>query len=228
MDRCYILHAKTVASPAIQIAGARKFGFKADELTSEFGSHRVYIDRRVPGQMVGPWLVKMIGQTSPGDVIHLWDLSLLGGKDGIIADRLSEIAAQEASVKIMSTGMLIRPTADAIATMTAMRQAREVRNKKSSAVMMKAKRKSGMLGGAKPRFTREDWDRAREVWRFAKTQPEFTLMVKEALGKPMSYATAFRRSKGDEKTRRPPWPERGSGKRPRLKMPKKRKRRRTK
>ncbi len=222
MDRCYILHAKTVASPAIQIAGALKYGFKAADLSGDYGSHRVYIDKRMPGQKVGDWLVKLIDQTRPGDVIHLWDLSVLGGKDGIIADRLSEIAAQEASVRLTSTGALIKPTADTVATITAMRQARETRNKKSNRVMMQAKRRSGILGGAKPRFFPDDWAKVLPVWVRAKTQTEAVLLAEKALGRPISYSQMFRQAKKAN------WPERGSGKAPKPTTTKRKAKRRSK
>lgn len=234
MDLFYLLKAKAVVPLATQVSAAVKYGLKPAEAEANagYGSDRVYLDQRMAGQKLGDWFEEMVRALHKGDVVHLYDLTLFGEKEGMIADKLAAIGAKGASVRLTSNDLLVRPTADALAVIAAMSGARDAVRKKRAKIMLASKRKSGNLGGPPVRFAPEEIEIIKGAWLRGKTQAEVALLAEKALGRPVSYPSMFRWSKGQEDTRArkgwPPWPPMGSQPRPKPAKPKRRKRRRAK
>ena len=90
--------------------------------------------------------------------------------------------------------------------------------KRASAVRIAA----GIKGGAPREYSVVEMELCLDAWVVPGKQAETLARAQAAVKRPVSYPTLWRWAKEFK------WPERGSGKRPRLKMPKKRKRRRTK
>ncbi len=233
MDLLYLVKAKTVVPLATQTAAAEKFGFKPSEAeaNSGYAGNRVYLDQRMAGQQLGDWFEELVRAVRKGDVVHLYDLTLFGEKEGMIADKLAAIGAKGASVKLTSSGLLVRPTQDALAVIAAMTGARDAVRKKRAKIMLAAKRKTGNLGGAPFRYTPEERELVREAWLVSRTRAELLLRAEKAIGRPISHTQIFRWSKGQEPNKVSkgwaPWPPMGSGPRPKP-IAKRRKRRRAK
>lgn len=217
MDRAYILDQRAAVPLEQQVNAAVRHGFKRRDLDSEYGGSGVYIERKRGGEERGHWIARLIEDAKAGDVVHVYDLSVLGATEGVIAERLAAIGAKRATVKVMLTGVVVKPNADTVALLTAMREARQRIGKRRSRIMLSGKAKGAAKGGKRKEFTPEQIEACRAAWLLGKTQPEVRLLAKEALGRTVGYTTLFRWSKEFE------WPARGSGPRP---IPKKRRKRR--
>jgi hypothetical protein len=196
VKRVLILHSKNVAPVAEQIAAAVRHGFRRRDLEADYGSESVYVDKRQAGQSLGYWSDQFVEHATKGDLLHVWDLLIFGPTERAIRERVEPILAKDVSICLMSTGAIIKPSADLDRYFAQLRAAFDVVGRRKANRMNVARRKRGSKTGPKPRFTEADYAKALPVWLSAKTQPEFVLGVEKALGRTMSYSQAFRRAAG--------------------------------
>lgn len=214
MDRIYLLNAKSAVPMPKQIAAGLEHGFKPAEMSSEFGNHRVYVDR----QHAGEWLDKLIKNSGRGDTVYVYDLSLLGKSEAAIGAKLQAIAKAGLTVKVMAHKLDIKPTDSIAPLIEAMRLARREQSRKVIQAMNDAKKLKKATGGRGKSFNADEIELCRQAWLVSKTKDEVAMRATAFIKRPVSYVTIWRWAMGNPdskgKLRWEPWPERGSGPKP--------------
>ena len=225
-----LLLLKSTAAPPLetQLVAALPFGFKRADMESFYGGEGIYVDQRGVGQQLGKWTEAFIDQTEPRDTPHIFDLSILGTKIDIVAERLTRLATKCKTLRLTSTGTIIRLTPETIDLLVAMQVGRKSAAKRRMDHANAARRRNGVKVGSKPRWNDEHKAICRTAWRASKTQDEVILRVKQALdGRSPNYSQIHRWANPNEEARRKgakPWGPRGAD-RPNAPKPKSKRRR---